>query len=162
MGPQWDPPGLFWVLALLPLVFLSSAVFFLVSWKKCLHLGSTSAWTAASRTSVSGSSAPHCFSVFCARPSCLPVSSTSCRSILMTTHLGLWLSLPRSSRTWPTLPSRRSYRNHFLKTSLKSTWGLTFRWAWGTSSLMLHGFHRDVIKNSKKIDITLNIHFAEE
>lgn len=162
MGPQWDPPGLFWVLVLLPLVFLSSPVFFLVSWKKCLHPGSSSAWTAASRTSARGSSAPRCFSVFCARPSCLPVSSTSCRSILMTAHLGLWLSLPRSSRTWPTLPSRRSYRNHFLKTSLKSTWGLTFRWAWATSSLMLHGFHRDVIKNSKKIDITLNIHFVEE
>lgn len=32
----------------------------------------------------------------------------------------------------------------------------------GTSSLMLHDFHRDVIKDSKKIDITLNIHFVEE
>lgn len=130
------------------LIFFPSPVFSLVSWKKCLHHGSSSAWTVASRTSVSGSSVPHYFFVSCAPPSCLPVSSTLCRSILMTAHLAPWLWLPRSFRTWLTLPSRYHYHKHFL--ILKNTSHLKFGWGWVASSLILQDFLCGGIKNKEK------------
>lgn len=78
----------------------------LVSWRRCLHLGSSSAWTGASRTSVNAWSVPLSSCASCALPSCPPACSTSRRSILMTRPPARSPSSLKSSRTSPTLPSR--------------------------------------------------------
>lgn len=130
-----------WVMALFYLeVLLSfpSPVFSLVSWRKCSHPGSSSAWTVASRTSASGSSAPRCSSASCAQPSCRPAFSAWCRSTRTTARLGLSLLLPRSFRIWLTSPSRCLYHNHFFKKHcLKNICDLKCGYGWGASSLML-------------------------
>lgn len=77
-----------------------------MSWRRCLHPGSSSAWTGASRTSVNAWSVPLSSCASCALPSCPPASSTSCRSILTTRPPARSPSLLKSSRTSPTLPSR--------------------------------------------------------